>query len=272
VDTRECPPSGAGPAAAATVAEAASRHTERVVQRAGTSAPHHSDARFEEHTAARPAEFPMGSFNGEVLMTRFRVVLTLAVVFVFAGMGAARADEAPAGATGRCKDGSYTESASKRGACKGHGGVAEWLAPQGSASSEKAKAKSEKSATASAAQAAPSAPPADATGKCKDGSYTTSASKKGACRGHGGVAEWTGSAATSTPAAPSVATAPPATPKATSKAAATASSAPAAKTASNTDPTGATALCKDGTYSHSQHHTGTCSHHGGVSQWLGQQQ
>jgi hypothetical protein len=33
-------------------------------------------------------------------------------------------------------------------------------------------------------------------------------------------------------------------------------------------PPGATALCKDGTYSFSQTHSGTCSHHGGVAQWL----
>lgn len=35
-----------------------------------------------------------------------------------------------------------------------------------------------------------------------------------------------------------------------------------------TAPVGATALCRDGTYSYSQHHRGTCSHHGGVAQWL----
>ncbi len=33
-------------------------------------------------------------------------------------------------------------------------------------------------------------------------------------------------------------------------------------------PPGATALCRDGTYSYSQTHSGTCSHHGGVAQWL----
>jgi uncharacterized protein DUF3761 len=33
-------------------------------------------------------------------------------------------------------------------------------------------------------------------------------------------------------------------------------------------PPGATARCVDGTYSYSQHHSGTCSHHGGVAQWL----
>lgn len=33
-------------------------------------------------------------------------------------------------------------------------------------------------------------------------------------------------------------------------------------------PAGATAQCNDGTYSFSQHHSGTCSGHGGVAQWL----
>jgi hypothetical protein len=33
-------------------------------------------------------------------------------------------------------------------------------------------------------------------------------------------------------------------------------------------PTGATAQCNDGTYSFSQHHSGTCSGHGGVATWL----
>lgn len=37
---------------------------------------------------------------------------------------------------------------------------------------------------------------------------------------------------------------------------------------SNTIPAGATAICGDGTYSFSQSRRGTCSHHGGVSQWL----
>ena len=33
-------------------------------------------------------------------------------------------------------------------------------------------------------------------------------------------------------------------------------------------PQGASAKCSDGTYSFSQSRRGTCSHHGGVSQWL----
>jgi Protein of unknown function (DUF3761) len=105
---------------------------------------------------------------------------------------------------------------------------------------------------------------------CKDGT-TSTATGKGACSGHGGVQK-----AVKTKAAASTAAAPAATAPA---AAAAPAAAPAAKTstasksapaatAGNTDPTGATAKCKDGTYSKSQHHSGTCSSHGGVAEWL----
>lgn len=46
--------------------------------------------------------------------------------------------------------------------------------------------------------------PAGSTGVCKDGSYTSAESKKGACSGHGGLKSWTGAkkaAATPKPAA-----------------------------------------------------------------------
>ena len=36
---------------------------------------------------------------------------------------------------------------------------------------------------------------------------------------------------------------------------------------SGTVPAGATAQCRDGSYSFSQHHSGTCSRHGGVASW-----
>jgi hypothetical protein len=42
----------------------------------------------------------------------------------------------------------------------------------------------------------------------------------------------------------------------------------AAATAAGSPPPGATARCRDGTYSFSHHHSGTCSHHGGVAEWL----
>jgi len=41
-----------------------------------------------------------------------------------------------------------------------------------------------------------------------------------------------------------------------------------AESPKSTAPVGATAKCRDGTYSYSQNHRGTCSHHGGVAQWL----
>ena len=37
---------------------------------------------------------------------------------------------------------------------------------------------------------------------------------------------------------------------------------------SETPPPGATARCNDGSWSFSQHHSGTCSYHGGVREWL----
>jgi hypothetical protein len=36
----------------------------------------------------------------------------------------------------------------------------------------------------------------------------------------------------------------------------------------NNNPQGAIAKCKDGTYSHAAQHSGACSKHGGVGQWL----
>ena len=44
--------------------------------------------------------------------------------------------------------------------------------------------------------------PAGSTGTCKDGSYTSAASKRGACSGHGGVKDWYSSAPAAKSAAP----------------------------------------------------------------------
>jgi hypothetical protein len=90
--------------------------------------------------------------------------------------------------------------------------------------------------TSSAAIAqAPAGSPAGSTGLCKDGSYTSNETKKGACSGHQCVKDWYG--ATAAAAAPAKAAAPaPApepvttktTPPATKTAAAAPSTAPAA--------------------------------------------
>jgi hypothetical protein len=37
------------------------------------------------------------------------------------------ATAAPAGATGKCKDGTFTKRVNHSGACSGHGGVASWM-------------------------------------------------------------------------------------------------------------------------------------------------
>jgi len=64
-------------------------------------------------------------------------------------------------------------------------------------------------ATVSIAQA-PAGAPAGSTGLCRDGSYWSGATKKGACRGHKGVQDWYGAAAPagSTAAAPAAPAAP----------------------------------------------------------------
>ncbi len=94
---------------------------------------------------------------------------------------------------------------------------------------------------------------------CKDGS--SSKGGKGACSSHGGVA---------------TATAAKADGKADSKMKAASAAAPAktatAPTKAATAPAKAdgkpTATCKDGTQSFAKNHSGACSKHGGVKEWL----
>jgi hypothetical protein len=106
---------------------------------------------------------------------------------------------------------------------------------------------------------------------CTDGT-TSPHGGRGACSKHGGIKK--DGAAPTTAAAPAPAaagSAPAAAPAAQPAKPAKAAAATTAKSSEhsvNSDATGATAKCQDGSYSHSKHHTGTCSKHGGVAEWL----
>jgi len=180
-----------------------------------------------------------------------------------------------------CKDG--TTDKAGRGACSGHGGVdkAATQAAKAKAEPAAAAAATEKAATpkkekkakkAKAEAAAPTGaaavPAAATTVTCKDG--TTDTAGRGACSGHGGVDKGTkkskkAKAAAAEAAAPAAAPAPSAAPAPAPAPRAAAPARPAAPAGEKGPPT---AKCKDGTLSYAEHHTGACSNHGGVAEWL----
>ena len=84
------------------------------------------------------------------------IVPSVVVFLFFLRPSHAQTEATPAA---RCQDGTSSYTASRRGACSGHGGVAEWNIP------------------------------ADATARCSDGTYSSSTSLQGTCANHGGVAE-----------------------------------------------------------------------------------
>ena len=104
-----------------------------------------------------------------------------------------------------CTDG--TTSKAGRGACSGHGGVRSAAAASPAATAAPAPpppAAAAKSAARTKAEPASKAPaatqpsskrgedndPTGAIAQCKDGMYSHSANRRGACSRHGGVAKW----------------------------------------------------------------------------------
>ncbi len=156
-----------------------------------------------------------------------RVILASAVVGLALTVSAASNAQAPAGSTGECKDGTYTTAESKRGACAAHGGVKDWYDTSAAAKSSSAPSAPAAAKATAPAMAAAAPAPAGSTGQCKDGTYTTTETKKGACGGHGGVKDWYGNPI---PAKASAAPAAPAAAKASAAPTAPAAPAPVAKT------------------------------------------
>jgi hypothetical protein len=146
--------------------------------------------------------------------------------------------------TVECKDG--TTSKAGRGACSHHGGVA-----------DTANEKSQEQ-TAKPAARATAASQGEAV-ECKDG--TTSKAGRGACSHHGGVATNAKDEAREQPAAPEARDRETTAPQGRA--------APRSERATSTPNAGQpTARCKDGTMSYAKQHSGACSHHGGVAEWL----
>ena len=107
---------------------------------------------------------------------------------------AEKASDKAATTTVACTDGS--KSAGGRGACSGHGGIAvsnpmQQKAEKAQTKAAKAEEKSEKVEARPSSGRGEDNNPVGAIAKCKDGMYSHSANRRGACSRHGGVASWT---------------------------------------------------------------------------------
>jgi hypothetical protein len=105
--------------------------------------------------------------------------LGLAAPAVAAGQARPARERYP---TAHCYDGTYYYGKSHAKACAHHRGVAEWLAPPPRTPPPRPSRAVPRRRSAR--------PPAGATARCKDGTYSFTHRRAAACVHHGGIARW----------------------------------------------------------------------------------